>query len=162
MLILPFRVNHFLCAVDGRDVDVVLPYREPVAIVGAPSHQLGTIAYGAEVIPLIDLRQLLFGQPSARLLGTRIALVRGREETAGTLALVAEGMTISCHIADEWDPVTTTQDDPLARLGPLREFRGQPLQMIEPRRLWQLIEEVALQADGTPDTSTSHPRIESG
>ena len=162
MLILPFRVNHFLCAVDGRDVVVVLPYREPLAVEGAPNHLLGTIAYGAEVVPLIDLRQLLFGQPSALLLGTRIALVRGQEAAAETLALVAEGMTVSCHIADESNPLATTQEDPLARLGPIREFRGQPLQLIEPRRLWQLIEEVALQTDGAPDASTSHTRIEPG
>jgi chemotaxis-related protein WspB len=95
MLFLVFQLGPDRYALDARRVAEVLPLVGIRKIPQAPAGVAGVFNYRGTPVPVIDLSELILGQPARRCLSTRIVLVHdanGRGE-ARVLGLIAERAT---------------------------------------------------------------------
>jgi chemotaxis-related protein WspB len=101
----------------------MLPVTPLKGLPGAPAWVAGVLLYGGVPVPVIDVRALAAGQPSAARASTRIAVVDYRhaiEAPARLLGLLLEHATETVHY-DPADFVPYGLDNRDARyLGPVR------------------------------------------
>lgn len=83
-----FRLGGHEFAFNVFDVERILKYEDPTPVPKAPPYLLGTLQYGEEVIPLIDLRERLDLEASVDE-ATRIVIV-GWED--GKVGLVVDAV----------------------------------------------------------------------
>ena len=95
MLFLVFSIGHERYAIEGRQVVEVVPLVTLRPIAPAPDYVAGLLRYREHLVPVLDLRQLLQGQPCPARLSTRIILVHYRRQAGAqhTLGLIAERVT---------------------------------------------------------------------
>jgi chemotaxis-related protein WspB len=91
MMLLLFTVGEDRFGLEARHIVEVVPYVVLNRLVGMPECVTGLFNYRREVVPVIDLSQMLTGVPARRNLSTRIILVKypvdeGRHRTVGLLA----------------------------------------------------------------------------
>ncbi|MEO4046775.1 chemotaxis protein CheW [Pseudomonas sp. CAU 1711] len=127
-LFLLFAVGAERYALEAREVAEVLPLRRLRPLPRAPAWVAGLLAHRGELLPVLDLSQLLLDQAAARRTSTRLALVHYRVADAGEarlLGLILEhaGETLRCAAQDFRD---YGLDNPEARyLGPVyQDARG--------------------------------------
>lgn len=86
-----FRLGQEIFAVPAVDIERVLPLPELEELASAPAHLAGLMRYQGGLLPVIDLKVLLTGEPCQRLFSTRVVLVRAGE--GGQLGLLVEQAT---------------------------------------------------------------------
>lgn len=92
-------------AIEARRVVEVVPLVELKAIARSPEYVAGLLNYRGQIIPVIDLSQLLTSQPSRPVLSTRIIIVeyKSDNQTPYLLGLIAERLSDTLDIATrEW------------------------------------------------------------
>lgn len=75
MLLLVFQLGSSRFALDVRAIAEVVPYVKLEAIAQAPDYVSGLFDFRGELVPVIDLRHLVQGQPCSRHMTSRIMLV---------------------------------------------------------------------------------------
>jgi chemotaxis-related protein WspB len=95
MKALIFHVDGQRYGLDITQVVKVLPYVDLRPLSGVPRYVAGVFRYRDEMIPVIDLSQLISGTPVPPMLSTRLILVAhpGPAGTGRTLGLLAERAT---------------------------------------------------------------------
>lgn len=88
MLVLIFDLAGERFGLDVQQVVRALPLVRLHAPVGWPPAVCGVLDYGGAAVPVIDLAELVAGQPCRRAVSTRILLVQIRE--GGTLGLMVD------------------------------------------------------------------------
>lgn len=91
MIHLLFRLGQEIFAVPAVDIERMLPLPELAQLAAAPAHLAGLMHYQGWLLPVIDLKVLLAGEPCQRLFSTRIVLVRAMD--GGQLGLLVEQAT---------------------------------------------------------------------
>jgi len=95
MLFLLFHIGKDCYALDASQVVEVLPHMEIRAIPQAHRGVAGIFNYRGTLAPVIDLSELVMGQPAAKKLGTRIILINYPDKNGEKrpLGLIAERAT---------------------------------------------------------------------
>lgn len=96
MIALLFEVAGQRYGLDIAQVVKVLPYVQLRSLPGVPDYVAGVFCYRDQMVPVIDLSQLIRGKPVAAMLSTRIILVKqtGQPGHSGrVLGLLAERAT---------------------------------------------------------------------
>jgi chemotaxis-related protein WspB len=89
MLLLSFHLGERSYATPCRQILEIVPLTGLEAVPGGPPYLAGQFDYRGRVVPAIDLRQLLTGEPCRGCLSTRIVIV---EQTAPQAELRAIGL----------------------------------------------------------------------
>jgi chemotaxis-related protein WspB len=97
MIALLFEVDGQRYGLDIAQVVKVLPYVRLRRLPGFPDYVAGVFCYRDEMVPVIDLSQLLRGKPVAAMLSTRIILVKQPGLSGRVLGLLAERATDSLN-----------------------------------------------------------------
>jgi chemotaxis-related protein WspB len=95
MIHLLFSIGNDRYALESSQVVEVVPRVELWQVPKAPAYVAGVFRYRGQLVPVIDLCQLMQGQPCSSRLSTRILLVRsaGDNETSHILGLMVERVT---------------------------------------------------------------------
>lgn len=130
MLVVLFKVSGSAYALPCRSVLEVVPLLPLREAPQAPDWFAGTFAYRGALVPVIDACQLLSGQPCAKRLSSRMALVR-----SSTQAL---GVVIVGVLAERMTEVRRLEGQTLLTHVPASEYLGSAIQ--EPSELVQVID----------------------
>lgn len=102
MLLLLFYVGDYCYGLLGKRVIEVISLVELKKIAQAPQYVAGLLNYRGKIIPIIDLCQLLAGNPCSSQLSTRIIVVnyKSDEQTPYLLGLIAERITDTLNVPE--------------------------------------------------------------
>ncbi|MBT8396436.1 MAG: chemotaxis protein CheW [Gemmatimonadetes bacterium] len=132
MLILAIRIGDQTYAVPTRWIVEVVPLVSLRPVPQAPSFLAGVCNYRGRIAPVIDLGELLNGEPCQRRLSTRIVFVEDPVSQEHLLGLIAEGVTETLELGDDPDHRGTTvraEDTPY--LGAVVQHEVGLIQMVE-------------------------------
>ncbi len=103
-LLLMFYISNKKYAIDATSVEEIIPLVRIESIAEAKGNIIGYINYRGTMIPVIDLALQLTGQPSRKLLSTRIIIINtsGFDQGDMLIGMIAEKVTETKHI-DEAD-----------------------------------------------------------
>ncbi len=132
MLALLFSIGTERYAIRARGVLAVVPDVALRAAPGTPRGVAGILAYGGQLVPVVDLAQMLAAESARARLSTRIvvahyesgpdgALIGLRVEQAGDAEDIPESAMV--------DPLLHARDAPW--LGALARHQGELLQIVE-------------------------------
>ncbi len=95
MLVLVFYLGEVMYVIKHHHIREISPMVKLKQIPQAPGYFAGFFNYRDTLVPVVDLRQLLHGDPCHRRLSTRIILVDYQlpNQTQQTLGLIAERVT---------------------------------------------------------------------
>lgn len=138
MLILAIRIGVQTYAVPSRWIVEVVPLVSLRTVPQAPAYLAGVCNYRGRIAPVIDLGQLLLGQPCHRRLSTRIVFVEDPACQGPVLGLIAEGVTETLEL-DEGTRgrggTVSAGDTPY--LGAVVQHEIGLIQMLEVGALWE-------------------------
>ncbi|GAB6047665.1 chemotaxis protein CheW [Methyloparacoccus murrellii] len=92
MLHLLFRLGQETFAVPAGDIQAVLPLAELESLALAPPAVAGLLRYQGRFVPVLDVGVIHSGTPAARVISTRIVLVRATEQETLLGLLVERAM----------------------------------------------------------------------
>jgi chemotaxis-related protein WspB len=92
MLFLKFRIGEESYALDTANISEILPLLKITRVPHAPAGVAGLIAYRGRSVPVVDLSELLLGEPARPHISTRLILVRLGEHLLGLIAEQATEM----------------------------------------------------------------------
>jgi chemotaxis-related protein WspB len=114
MMYILFSIGHDRCALDTSHVVEVVPRVELRQVPKAPAYVAGVFRYRGQLVPVLDLCQLMQGLPCPVRLSTRILLVYhpDNDGTAHILGLMVERVT-DTHTSHDvtFAPSGITADD---------------------------------------------------
>jgi chemotaxis-related protein WspB len=95
MMYILFSIGQDRYALDSSHVAEVVPRVELWQVPRAPTYVAGVFRYRGQLVPVLDLCQLMHGQPCPVRLSTRILLVHypGPDGTSPSLGLMVERVT---------------------------------------------------------------------
>lgn len=123
-LFLLFHIGDERYALEAVEIAEVLPRRPLKAIAHAPQWVAGVLAHRGEMIPVIDLAALAFGQAARSRTSTRLVLVHYRVDDAQPkrlLGLIIEQATDMLRCAPEEFKDYGLDNPDASYLGPVRE-----------------------------------------
>ena len=123
-LFLVFHIGHERYALQATDVVEVLPRLALKPIAHAPDWVAGVFAHRGQMVPVIDVSALTFGEPAVARTSTRLVLVSYRPQTSQSpklLGLILEqaSNTLRCNPQDFQPYGLDNRDAPY--LGPVRQ-----------------------------------------
>ena len=132
MLFLKFRVGSESYALDSARIAEVLPLLEITRVPHAPAGIAGLINYRGGCVPVVDLSELVLGEPARPHISTRLILVHYGEHLLG---LIAEQATeIMRREAGSFaDPGLASDTAPY--LGPVTQDGVRSIRCIEVQKL---------------------------
>ena len=133
VLYLQFRSQEQRFALSVHEVIEVLPRQLLKPIAQAPGWVAGVLAHRGQLVPVVDLAALSFGQPAAQRTSTRLVLVHYRGDLQLGLVLEQATETLRCH-PDEFQPYGVDSGE-APYLGPVRQDEQGLLQRIEVNEL---------------------------
>jgi chemotaxis-related protein WspB len=92
MLFLKFRIGSEGYVLDATQIAEILPLLEITRVPHAPAGIAGLINYRGRPVPVIDLSELMLGEPARPHISTRLILVRYGEHLLGLIAEQATEM----------------------------------------------------------------------
>ncbi len=133
-LFLTFRIGGESYALDTAQIAEILPLLRITRVPQAPAGVAGLINYRGRSVPVVDLSDLLLGEPARPHISTRLILVRQGEHLLGLIAEQATEMLrretgsfsdsgVASDIAPYLGPVTR-DGDRLIRLIDVRKLPG--------------------------------------
>jgi chemotaxis-related protein WspB len=95
VLLLSFRLGERAYAMPCLQILEVVPLTTLDPVPGAPSYLAGQLDYRGRIVPVVDLRHLVAGEPCRKVLSTRIIVVQQtvRDAVLRAIGLVAEQVT---------------------------------------------------------------------
>ncbi|HEY9801596.1 MAG TPA: chemotaxis protein CheW [Leptolyngbyaceae cyanobacterium] len=103
MLMLLFYINNQRYALASQQVVEVLPLVSLNSLPHAPEYFSGVFNYRGQVIPVLDLCQLMHGKPCSQYLSSRIILVNywgGETANSSIVGLMTERVVETLHKSD--------------------------------------------------------------
>jgi len=121
MLFLTFRIGDESYALDTAQISEVLPLLRITQVPQAPAGIAGLINYRGRSVPVVDLSELMLGEPARPHISTRLILARHGEHLIGLIAEKATEMMrreagsftdsgVACDSAPYLGPVTQDGD----------------------------------------------------
>jgi len=132
MLFLIFRIGSESYALDTAHIAEVLPLLEITPVPQAPAGIAGLINYHGGPVPVVDLSELILGEPARAHISTRLILVHYGEHLLGLIAEQATEMM-------RRDPASFADSgvasDAAPYLGQVTEDGGRLIRWIEVEKL---------------------------
>lgn len=137
MLFLLTQVKHASYAVSALDVVEVVPRVELLAIPKAPAFVAGLLNYRGTAVPVLDLCELMHGQPCAAVFASRIVLVHYRHQrsTLHVLGLIVTRVTETLERAREDFHTSTLSGVATPYLAEVTPYRNGLVQLIDIEQL---------------------------
>jgi chemotaxis-related protein WspB len=132
MLFLKFRIGSEHYALDTAQIAEVLPLLEITRVPRAPVGVAGLISYRGGCVPVIDLSELMLGEPARPYISTRLILVRHGEHLLG---LIAERATEMMRRDPGSFADSGLANDAAPYLGPVTQDGGRLIRWIEVQKL---------------------------
>lgn len=126
-LFLVFFIGTERYALQAVDVVEVLPRLPLKPIAHAPAWVAGVFAHRGQMVPVIDVSAMTFGQSAVARTSTRLVLVRHHGHLLG-LVLEQASETLRCEVADFQSYGLDNREAPY--LGPVRKDKDGLLQWI--------------------------------
>jgi len=131
MLVVLMRIGDQRFGLDARDVLEIVPGVPLLPVPGAPQWIAGVLHHRDGLAPVVDLAQLIRGAPAARLLSTRIVVLRRAAEDGGApIGLLAEAITETVRIDDARLRAAGLRAPDAPWLGPIALDEGGPMQLV--------------------------------
>jgi len=92
MLFLTFRIGDESYALDTAQISEILPLLRITRLPHAPIGVAGLVNYRGRSVPVVDLREMMLGEPARPHISTRLILVRHGEQLLGLIAEQATEM----------------------------------------------------------------------
>ena len=139
MLFIKFHIGADAYLLDAAEVVEILPLVEFKHLPQAPAGVAGLFNYRGTPVPVVDLAQLALGRPAARLMSTRLILVRRRGSTGEPderlLGLIAEKATETLQRAAADFLPAGIVSDAAPYLGPVTRVAEQLIQRVDIQKL---------------------------
>jgi chemotaxis-related protein WspB len=132
MLFLRFRIGGESYALDTAQIAEVLPLLQITPVPHAPAGVAGLVSYHGGSVPVVDLSELILGEPSRPYISTRLILVHYGEHLLG---LIAEQATEMMRLEAGSFADSGLASDAAPYLGPVTQDRGRLIRWIEVRKL---------------------------
>ena len=132
MLFLKFRIGSESYALNTTQIAEVLPLLEITPVPLAPVGVAGLINYRGRFVPVVDLSELMLGEPARPHISTRLILVRYGEHLLG---LIAEQATEMMQREAGSFADTGIASDAAPYLGPVTQDGGRLIRWIEVQKL---------------------------
>ena len=132
MLFLKFRIGSESYALDTTQIAEVLPLLEITRVPQTPAGVAGLINYRGRPVPVIDLSELILGEPARPHVSTRLILVRYGEHLLG---LIAEQATETIRREAESFTDSGLASDAAPYLGPVTQDGGRLIRRIDVQKL---------------------------
>jgi len=132
MLFLTFRIGDDSYALDAAQISEILPLLRITPVPLAPAGVAGLINYRGRSVPVVDLRQLMLGEPARSHISTRLILVRHGEHLLGLIAEQATEM-MSREAASFADSGVASDTAPY--LGPVTQDGDRLIRWFEVQKL---------------------------
>jgi chemotaxis-related protein WspB len=132
MLYLKFRIGTESYALDTAQIVEVLPLLQITRVPQAPAGVAGLINYRGISVPVVDLSELMLGEPARPHISTRLILVRYGEHLLG---LVAEQATEMMRREAASFADSGIASDAAPYLGPVTHEGGQLIRWIDVQKL---------------------------
>jgi chemotaxis-related protein WspB len=132
MLFLKFRVGSESYALDSAWIAEVLPLLEITRVPHAPAGIAGLINYRGGCVPVVDLSELMLGEPARPHISTRLILVHYGEHLLG---LIAEQATETMRRDAGSFADSGLASDAAPYLGPVTHDGGRMIRWIEVQKL---------------------------
>jgi len=132
MLFLKFRIGSESYALDTMQIAEVLPLLQITRVPKAPVGVAGLINFRGRAVPVVDLSELMLGEPARPHISTRLILVRYGEHLLGLIAEQATE-TMRREAGSFTDSGITSEAAPY--LGPVTEDGGRLIRCIEVQKL---------------------------
>jgi chemotaxis-related protein WspB len=132
MLFLTFRIGGESYALDAAQISEVLPLLRITRVPRAPAGVAGLINHRGRSVPVVDLSELLLGEPARPHISTRLILVRhgGR-----LLGLIAEQATEMMRRASASFAGSGVASDGAPYLGPVTQDGDRLIHLIDVQKL---------------------------
>ena len=148
-LFLVFHIGDERYALPATDVVEVLPLLPLKPIAHAPAWVAGVFTHRGQVVPVIDISAMTFGQAAVARTSTRLVLVNYRGQLLGLLLEQASD-TLRCDPAEFQPYGVDNRDAPY--LGPVRKDEAGLLQWLSVDDLLSPAVSALLFAQGEDDT----------
>jgi chemotaxis-related protein WspB len=137
MLFILFQIGLDRYALSARSIIEILPLMNLKRVPCAPAAVAGVLNYRGSPVPVIDLNEMMVGEPAARRLSTRIILVMYPlpAEPPRALGLIAEHATNMVQRSNQDFIETGVESDEARYLGRVTNDVGGLIQWIEVERL---------------------------
>ena len=132
MLFLKFRIGSESYALDTGQIAEVLPLLQITRVPLAPVGVAGLINYRGRFVPVVDLSELMLGEPARPHVSTRLILVRYGEHLLG---LIAEQATEMMQREAGSFADTGIASDAAPYLGPATQDAGRLVRWIKVQKL---------------------------
>jgi chemotaxis-related protein WspB len=132
MLFLKFRIGSESYALDTTQIAEVLPLLEITRVPQTPVGVAGLINYRGRPVPVIDLSELMLGEPGRHHISTRLILVHYGEHLLG---LIAEQATETMRREAESFTDSGLASDAAPYLGPVTQDGGRLIRRIDVQKL---------------------------
>jgi chemotaxis-related protein WspB len=132
MLFLKFRIGSESYALDTTQIAEVLPLLEITRVPQTPAGVAGLINYRGRPVPVIDLSELMLGEPARSHISTRLILVRYGEHLLG---LIAEQATETMRREAGSFTDSGLSSDAAPYLGPVTQDGGRLIRRIDVQKL---------------------------
>ena len=157
MLFLKFRIGSESYALDTTQIAEVLPLLQITRVPRAPVGVAGLINYRGRFVPVVDLSELMLGEPARPHISTRLILVRYGEHLLG---LIAEQATEMMQREAGSFADTGIASDAAPYLGPGTQDGGRLVRWIDVQKLLPAAVSGVLfrQAEGDAWSTPESPR----
>lgn len=137
MLLLCFEVEGDAYGLPARVIKQVLPMVRLKRLPGAPAAVAGLMNYHSQVLPVLDVHQMLAGKPGISRLSTRVLVVEcaAAKGSAGLVGLIVERATHTIQISEKDFHSAPVNVPKSPYLGPVAQMNGRLLQRVEPNAL---------------------------
>jgi chemotaxis-related protein WspB len=132
MLFLTFRIGEESYALDTAQIVEVLPLLRITRVPRTPAGIAGLINYRGRSVPVVDLSELMAGEPARPLISTRLILARHGEHLIG---LIAEQATEMMRREDASFTDSGVACDTVPYLGPVAQDGDRLIRLIDVRKL---------------------------
>jgi chemotaxis-related protein WspB len=132
MLFLKFRIGNESYALDTAQIAEVLPLLQITRVPKAPPCVAGLINFHGRAVPVVDLSELMLGEPARTHISTRLVLVHYCEHLLGLIAEQATE-TMRCEAGSFADSGIASEAAPY--LGPVTQDGGRLVRWLEVQKL---------------------------
>jgi chemotaxis-related protein WspB len=151
MLFLKFRIGEESYALDTARIVEVLPLLRVTRVPRAPAGVAGLITYRGWAVPVVDLSELMVGEPARPHISTRLILVR---RDGHLLGLIAEQATETLRREAGSFADSGVASDAAPYLGPVTQDGDRLIRCIEVERLPAAVNGVLFRQAGENTWST--------
>jgi len=157
MLMLLFYLGDILCTLKCEKVREITPLVNLKKVLHAPDYFAGYFNYRGMIVPVIDLRQFIYGHPCHKRLSTRIILADyKKKDSHPIIGFMAERIT-EAVMKPEDAVLTMGLNIPEAPyLGNLVIEKKEMIQYIDLEKLPQSLDCLTMPEDGDINATDSH------